>query len=201
MRLAIAYRSSMVLFAAADLDLFTALGSGPRTHEDLAAERGLSVEPLRMLLEACVAEGLLEAIDGGRYANTPVTEAFLVRGRPAYAAHGLEYAEDLYAPWGRLADLVRTGRPVIEPESILGDDAARTRAFVYAMHERARGLSAGSGCSTWAGDRAPTRWGSWSGRRGSPPRCSICRGSSRSRARSWTPTASRIASSCGRATI
>jgi hypothetical protein len=142
MRLAIAYRSSMVLFAATDLDLFTVLGSGPRTAEELAAERSLSGEPLRMLLEACVAEGLLEAAEGGRYANTPVTDAFLVRGRPAYAANGLKYAEDLYEPWGRLAALVRTGRPVIEPESILGDDTAKTRAFVYAMHERARGLSA-----------------------------------------------------------
>ena len=31
---------------------------------------------------------------------------------------------------------------MIEPESILGDDKEKTRAFVLAMHERARGLSA-----------------------------------------------------------
>jgi cyclopropane fatty-acyl-phospholipid synthase-like methyltransferase len=44
--------------------------------------------------------------------------------------------------WERLAVLVRTGRPVIDPESILGDQKEKTRAFVLAMHERARGMSA-----------------------------------------------------------
>ena len=94
-----------------------------------------------MLLDACAAEGLL-AREGGAFANTPVVEAFLVRGRPAYIAHGLKFAEDLYPAWGRLAELVKTGAPTMEPESVLGDDKEKTRAFVLAMHERARGMSA-----------------------------------------------------------
>jgi hypothetical protein len=63
-----------------------------------------------------------------------------VRGRPAYAAHGLKYAEDLLQAWLRLADLVRTGKPTMEPETILGTDKAKTRAFVFAMNERAKGM-------------------------------------------------------------
>jgi hypothetical protein len=141
MRLALAYRSSMLLFAAADLDLFTAIAGGARTLPALADYCGAAREPLRLLLEACVAEGLLVA-SGGAYENTPIADAFLVKGRPAFIAHGLKYAEHLYQPWGRLADLVRSGEPVIEPESILGDDKVKTRAFVLAMHERARGMSA-----------------------------------------------------------
>jgi hypothetical protein len=69
-----------------------------------------------------------------------VVDAFLVPGRPAYSANGLKYAEDLYPAWGRLTDLVRTGRPPMTPETILGDDKAKTRAFVLAMHERAHGI-------------------------------------------------------------
>jgi len=141
MRLALAYRSSMVLFAATELDLFTGIAGGHQTVEDLAREYHVQPEPMRLLLEACVAEGMLTA-DSGSYTNTPVTDAFLVRGRHTYGGHGLKYAEDLYPAWGQLAELVRTGRPVIEPESILGDDKEKTRAFVLAMHERARGLSA-----------------------------------------------------------
>ena len=97
---------------------------------------------MRLLLESCVAAGLLTSEDG-RYANTPATDAFLVRGRPAYAAHGLKYAEDLYPVWGGLAaaGADRAGRRST-PESILGDDKEKTRAFILAMHERARGLSA-----------------------------------------------------------
>ena len=141
MRLALAYRSSMVLFAASELDVFTALADGQRTAADVAAARGGHPEPMRMLLDACVAEGLLTR-EAERYANTPLVDAYLVRGRPAYIAHGLEFAEDLYPAWSRLADLVRTGRPVIAPDSVLGEDKDKTRAFVLAMHERARGLSA-----------------------------------------------------------
>jgi hypothetical protein len=141
MRLALAYRSSMVLFAATELGVFTALANGDGTLESLTTACQAEREPLRMLLEACVAEGLVTT-DGACYHNAAVTDAFLVRGRPTYGGHGLKYAEDLYPAWGRLADLVRTGRPVIDPESILGDDKEKTRAFILAMHERARGLSA-----------------------------------------------------------
>ena len=141
MRLALAYRSSMVLFAAAELDVFTPLAEGPMTAAALAGRLGVEAEPLRMLLDACAAEGLLTR-NGVTFANTPVVEAFLVKGRPAYIAHGLKFAEDLYPAWGRLAELVKTGAPTMEPESVLGDDKEKTRAFVLAMHERARGMSA-----------------------------------------------------------
>ena len=141
MRLALAYRSSTVLFAATELGVFTGLANGHTTISDLARECGVAQEPLRLLVEACVAEGMVAA-DGDGYRNMPVAEAFLVRGRPTYGGNGLKYAEDLYPVWGRLAELVRTGGPVIEPESILGDDKEKTRAFILAMHERARGLSA-----------------------------------------------------------
>ncbi len=141
MRLALAYRSSMVLFAAAELDLFTALANGHDTVAALGRECRAQPEPLRLLLDACVAEGILTS-DGPRYCNTPATDTFLVRGRHSYAGNGLRYVEDLYPAWGQLANLVRAGRPTIEPESMLGDDAEKTRAFVLAMHERARGPSA-----------------------------------------------------------
>ena len=141
MRLALAYRSSMVLFAATDLDIFTPLESGPQTAPELARATGAHQAPLVMLLQACVAEGLLIA-EGDRFQNSPVASAYLVRGRTTYIGHGLKYAENLYPAWGQLADLVRTGRPVIPPDSILGDDKAKTRDFVLAMHERAKGMSA-----------------------------------------------------------
>jgi len=138
MRLALAYRSSMVLFAASELDIFTAAANGC-TVAELAATSTLRPEPLRLLLEACVAEGMLTR-DGDTYRNVPVTDAFLVRGRPTYGGNGLKYAEDLYPAWGGLAELVRSGHPTLEPETILGVDKEKTRAFVLAMHERARGI-------------------------------------------------------------
>jgi len=139
MQLALAYRSSSVLFAAVELKVFTGISRGRATAAELAADAHADPEKLRMLLEACVAEGLLTREDG-RYANAAVADAFLVEGRPAYSANGFKYAADLYPAWSRLADLVRTGRPPMPPQTILGDDKAKTRAFVYAMHERAKGI-------------------------------------------------------------
>ncbi len=141
MRLALAYRSSMVLFAASELDVFTPLANGGMSAEDIARACGAQPEPTRMLLDACAAEGLLTRT-GELFSNTPLADAYLVNGRPAYIAHGLKFAEDLYPAWGRLADTVRTGRPAMPQGTMLGEDKAKTRAFVYAMHERARGISA-----------------------------------------------------------
>ena len=141
MRLALAYRSSMVLFAAAELDVFTPLAERPQTASELASATALQPEPLRLLLDACAAEGLLQR-DGDIFSNSPVSEAYLVRGRSGYIAHGLKFAEDLQPAWLRLTDLVRSGAPTMAPESVLGEDKAKTRAFVLAMHERARGMSA-----------------------------------------------------------
>jgi hypothetical protein len=139
MQLALAHRSSAVLFAAADLDVFTILSAGPKTASEVATVAGAHDAPMQMLLQACANEGLLTQ-DGDRYTNTPLVDAFLVRGRPAFSAHGLKYAEDLYPAWGNLATLVRTGRPPMPPETILGEDKEKTRSFVLAMHERARGI-------------------------------------------------------------
>jgi len=139
MQLALAYRSSAVLFAASELNVFSSLAEGSQSAAEIAKACGAADEPIRLLLDSCVAAGMLSSAEG-RYANTPTAEAFLVRGRPAYIGDGLKYAEDLYPTWGGLATLMRTGRPVLPPETILGDDKEKTRAFVLAMHERARGI-------------------------------------------------------------
>jgi SAM-dependent methyltransferase len=139
MQLALAYRASAVLFAASELDVFSALSQGSLGAAALAERLGVRPEPLRLVLEMCVSSGIL-ARDGTRYQNSPTSAAFLVKGRPAYIGDGLRYASDLYPAWGGLVGTVRTGVPAMPPETILGDDKVKTRAFVMAMHARARGI-------------------------------------------------------------
>jgi hypothetical protein len=57
MQLGLAYRSSAVLFAAVNLDIFTLLSSGPKTAEQLAEACGAHPRAIRSL-NACVVEGL-----------------------------------------------------------------------------------------------------------------------------------------------
>ena len=138
-QLALAYRSSAALFAASDLNLFSLIGDGALTAPRLAELNGAAREPLRMVLETCADLGLLVR-DGDAFRNTPTSLKFLVAGQTAYLGDSLKYARDLYPAWGKLCDLVRTGAPTMPPETILGDDKAKTRAFVMAMHERAKGI-------------------------------------------------------------
>jgi hypothetical protein len=141
MQVALAHRSSAVLFAATELDVFSKLSAGPMTAAEVAAACGAKPEPTRFVLDACVTAGMIER-EGEKYKNSPTSEFFLVRGKGPYIGDGLKYAEDLYPAWGRVAELMRTGKPVMPPETILGDDPEKTRAFVLAMHERAKGIGA-----------------------------------------------------------
>lgn len=139
MQMGLAYRSSTVLFAALELDIFSVLADGPQAADTIARSRQAHLPAMKLLLDACVVEGLLTA-DSDRYSNSPLADAFLVKGRPTFSANAFKYAENLYPAWGRLGDLVRSGRPPMPPTKILGDDKAQTRAFVMAMHERALGI-------------------------------------------------------------
>lgn len=131
--LASAYYGSAVLFAAIDCDVFGAVERG----EFAADGRGM-----RLLADACVAEGLLEKKDGV-YCNTPAGRAALVPGGAADLTRAIRYNRDVYPAWGRLAEFARSGRPVERPELHLGEDASRTKAFAAAMFGRAMGIGRG----------------------------------------------------------
>ena len=132
--LASAYYGSAVLFAAIDCDVFARVEKG-----EFAADvpRGM-----RLLLDACVAEGLLDKKDGAYY-NTPSGKAALIPGGPADLTKAIRYNRDVYPAWGKLAELANTGKPVERPELHLGEDAARTKAFAASMFGRAMGIGKG----------------------------------------------------------
>ncbi len=139
--LASAYYGSAVLFAALEVGAFEAVrrAGGAVTAEALAAAEGLDPRGLGLLLDACVAVGLLRK-EGDAYRNTAAGEAALVPGGAADLTQAVRYNRDVYPAWGRLAGLVREGRPVEAPAIHLGEDRARTRRFALAMHGRALGI-------------------------------------------------------------
>ena len=141
--LASAYYGSAVLFAAIDRGVFAAIEqSDSRTIEQLAEACKCDVRGLRLLLDACVAEGLLEK-SGETYCNTSAGKAALVPGGPADLTKAIRYNRDVYPAWGKLAEFAKTGMPVEKPEIHLGEDAARTKAFAAAMFGRAMGIGRG----------------------------------------------------------
>ena len=139
--LASAFYGSAALFAALDCGIFAAVEKSGRL-EDIAAETGCDMRGLRLLADACVAEGLLGKT-GGVYSNTKSGRMALVPGGPADLTKAIRYNRDVYPAWGRLADFAKTGRPAEKPEIHLGEDAARTKAFAAAMFGRAMGIGKG----------------------------------------------------------
>jgi SAM-dependent methyltransferase len=138
--LASAFYGSCVLFTASDLGIFSCLAArGQATYDEVATALGLDSRGVRLLLDACVALGLL-AKSGSLYGNTPDSSLFLVPGSPGDLSQAIRYNRDVYAAWGSLADVVRTGRPAERPEIHLGEDSSRTRTFVLSMHGRALGM-------------------------------------------------------------
>lgn len=153
--LASAFYGSAVLFAALDLGVFKVLADlgGSADLSALAEETGTSPRGLRLLLDACVAEGLLGKQEE-TYFNTEAGKRALVPGGPADLSRAIRYNQDVYPAWGRLAALARTGLPVEPPQLHLGDDPARTRRFALSMRGRALAIGRGvvpmldlSGCT------------------------------------------------------
>jgi SAM-dependent methyltransferase len=138
--MASAFYESCVLFAASDLGIFEKLAElGEADSGKIAAACGLDRRGGRILLDACVALGLLDKQEG-RYRNSPEAALFLVPGSPADLSGAIRYNRDVYGAWGRLKDMALTGKPVERPETHLGEDEERTRTFVLAMHGRALGI-------------------------------------------------------------
>ena len=153
--LASAFYGSAVLFAALDMGVFKEIEEAGGSAElwPLSQEMGVSARGLGLLLDACVAVGVLGKSEGTYY-NTPAGRAALVPGGPADLSKAIRYNEDVYPLWGRLAQLARTGRPVEPPTLHLGDDPERTRRFALSMRGRALAIGRGvvpmldlSGCS------------------------------------------------------
>ena len=139
--------ASKTLLSAVELGLFTELGGGPRSLDDLSRRLGLHARSARDFLDALVALRFLGK-EGAEYANTPETARFLDRNQPAYIGGMLEMANSrLYRYWGGLTEGLRTGQPQNEIKeggldlfSAMALDPDRLRGFMQAM----TGLSMGA---------------------------------------------------------
>ncbi|MSP70692.1 MAG: hypothetical protein EXR76_00615 [Myxococcales bacterium] len=138
--LATAYWGSAALIAAVRLRIATILSEGPKTPTEVAKAAGSDPSATEMLLAALTSLDLVRKVDGERFANQPLADTYLVEGRPEFLGPALLYNGDVYPLWGRLDEVVRTGKVTQSPEKYLGDDSERTRNFVYGMHHRALGV-------------------------------------------------------------
>jgi hypothetical protein len=139
-RLSTAYWDSQTLLTANRLRIFDVLADGAKSADEVAAALHLDPRATGLFLRACAGLDLLRESDG-RFENANAAATFLVTRSPAYMGNAIRYSDQLYGTWGSLEDSLRSGRPALPAESYLGDDPARTRTFVHAMHGRALGIA------------------------------------------------------------
>jgi predicted O-methyltransferase YrrM len=97
-----------LLLTAIELEAFSHLGA-PMSAERLARELGTHPENTRVFLDALAANDLLHK-QNGRYANTPLAGAFLVKGEPTYVGDALlADAEWMQPALHSMAALVKHG--------------------------------------------------------------------------------------------
>jgi hypothetical protein len=139
---------SKVLLTAVELEVFTKLGAGPMTGEELGRALGLHPRGIWDFFDALTALGFLERDGSGvtaRYKNTDSTAQFLDKHQPGYMGGILEMcSQRLFRFWGDLGEALQTGQPQNEVKhtgksmfEALYEDPARLEQFMSAM----RGIS------------------------------------------------------------
>jgi len=140
MALSTGFWAFKTLAAAHELDLFSRLAGGVGTTiAELAQALDLHPRPAEMLLTGCAALGLLEKTDD-RYRNTPLSETYLVRGKPYYFGGFVQMADKrLYAGWDKLTEALLANRPTtwdpaVQSSMFDGEDPVVLAHFWEAMH-------------------------------------------------------------------
>ncbi len=128
---------SRIMFAGVELGIFEALAKLPMTEQDLAAELGFDARGAGILLGALAGIGLLE-FDDNRYRVADRWADILVGGGPMSQTHMIMHLRKMWESWGRLDEVVRTGRRRQMPPLNAADNEAAIRAFIGGMHEGSR---------------------------------------------------------------
>jgi len=102
----------LMIEAAIRHGVFDALDKGARTIDALSVETGTSPRGLRVVLNALVGLDVLSKDEAERYALTEESATFLVTGKPSFhGAFFLLTSEPMLSSWGKLHEIMRTGRP------------------------------------------------------------------------------------------
>ncbi|MFQ5633421.1 MAG: methyltransferase [bacterium] len=140
MQVGMGFWAAKTLLSAVEMDIFTELAKHPEDLKTLQNRLGLHPRSARDFLDALVALGFLQRVDG-TYQNTPETDLFLDKKKPSYIGGILEMANHrLYGFWDHLTEALRTGQPQNElkggGESLFATlyaDPARLKEFLAAM--------------------------------------------------------------------
>jgi len=135
------FQAACVLGTAAEFDLFTRLGGGEMTADELAEDARAYPRALAMLADAVAALGMLDKRDG-RYRVPEHLEPLLRSDSAESTVPYLRHLMNVARGWAMLGWTVKAGMPAPRPPSILGAAADRA-SFVAAMHSLSLSIADG----------------------------------------------------------
>jgi ubiquinone/menaquinone biosynthesis C-methylase UbiE len=133
------YRASKVLLVAISYDVFSALDRDGADADDVSSRLHTDPRATRLLLDALLSLGYAAKRDG-RFVNTPLSAAYLVKGRPGYLGNNLKYQEMIWDAWSDLKNVLKRGRPERGLDRWL-EDAEFTHNYIEGMANIAKGPS------------------------------------------------------------
>jgi hypothetical protein len=126
------FQAACVITAAADLDLFSALGKAPATAKQLAQRITADPRATTVLLDALAALGLL--LKKGDMYEVPADVAeLLTEDSPTNVLAGVRHQANCLRRWDQLARVVQTGQAARREPSIRGE-AGDCESFIGAMN-------------------------------------------------------------------
>lgn len=140
-RLALGYQISQVLFAAADLKIFTLLEQGAGEPQELASRSGADGPAIKRLLRVLVDLQLVEQ-QNGVYRNTRIASRYLVEGSTEYWGATVHHAANLWYFWDGLDEQIKSGTAKSPPPAYLADYPHRLGDYLAAMDENASAKAA-----------------------------------------------------------
>jgi len=129
--LARGFMGSRILLSAVELDVFTLLAKGPKTAVQVAAASGTDLRATTILLDAVVAQGLVQKHDGTYSCSAPAA-SLLSRDGAESVVPMLMHSLALWQRWSELTAVVRRGTPA--PAAAPEQQQRNREAFIGAMH-------------------------------------------------------------------
>ncbi|MHC4818828.1 MAG: methyltransferase [Planctomycetota bacterium] len=125
------YKEACVLAAAADLELFVAIGADEIDAQEVAQRIRGDSRGTTILLDALTALELLHKTDN-RYAVPPSVQLLLRAGGSESVLAMVQHQANCMRRWSRLAQTVREGEPPERTPSVRGEERDKV-AFIEAM--------------------------------------------------------------------
>ena len=153
-----AHQRTAALKAAIELDVFRAVGEGPGDVASIASHCRASERGIRILCDFLTVSGVLAKVDG-RYRHTPSSAAFLDPRSPSCLASVAQFLGNpaMREPYDHLAEVVRTGRTVLEGDGSVEPENPIWVQFAETMGPMMAPLAAPLGSVVLEGHVGPMR--------------------------------------------